>query len=67
MAYLHACLKHIEGELLSNASLRERFRVEEMNAAKISRLIKDTVAKKLIKLLNPDTAPRYMRYITIWA
>lgn len=67
MAYLHACLKHIEGESLSNASLRERFRVEEMNAAKISRLIKDTVAKKLIKLLNPDTAPRYMRYITIWA
>ena len=52
---------------MSNASLRERFRVEEMNAAKISRLIKDTVAKKLIKLLNPDTAPRYMRYITIWA
>ena len=65
--YLHACLKHIEGESLSNVSLRKRFRVEEMNAAKISRLIKDTVAKKLIKPLDPDTAPRYMRYIPIWA
>ena len=65
--YLHACLKYIEGESLSNASLRERFKVEEKNAAKISRLIKDTVAKKLIKPLDPDTAPRYMRYIPTWA
>lgn len=65
--YLHACLKYIEGESLSTASLRERFKVEEKNAAKISRLIKDTVAKKLIKPLDPDTAPRYMRYIPTWA
>ncbi len=65
--YLHACLKYIEGESLSNASLHERFKVEEKNAAKISRLIKETVAKKFIKPLDPDTAPRYMRYIPIWA
>ncbi len=65
--YLHACLRYIEGESLSNASLRERFSVEEKNAAKISRLIKEAVEKKLIKAVDPDTAPRYMRYIPIWA
>lgn len=32
-----------------------------------SRIIKDTVTAGLIKPLDPDTAPRYMRYIPAWA
>jgi len=30
---------------------------------KVSRILKDTVDAKLIKALDPDTAPRYMKYI----
>ena len=63
----HACIKHVQGEYLTNSSLRERFGVKESSAASISRIIKEAVVKKLIKPLDPDTAPRYMKYIPVWA
>lgn len=65
--YLHACIKHVQGERLTNSSLRERFGVKESSAGSISRLIKEAVEYKLIKPLDPTTAPRYMKYIPIWA
>lgn len=65
--YLHACIKHVQGEPLTNSSLRERFGLKESTAGSISRLIKEAVEKKLIKPLDPTTAPRYMKYIPIWA
>lgn len=65
--YLHACVKFTEGEALTNTSLRERFGVAETSAGSISRLIKEAVNKKLIRPVDPTTAPRYMRYIPIWA
>jgi len=30
-------------------------------------LIKDAVELRLIKAVDPTTAPRYMKYIPIWA
>lgn len=65
--YLHACLMYIQGEALTNSSLRERFSVKESSAGSISRLIKEAVEMKRIKALDPDTARRYMKYIPIWA
>lgn len=65
--YLHACIKHVQGEQLTNSSLRERFGVKESSAGSISRLIKEAVELKLIKPLDPTTAPRYMKYIPVWA
>lgn len=65
--YLHACLMYMQGESLTNRSLRERFGVEETSSGSISRLIKETVAQEKIKPLDSHTAPRYMRYIPIWA
>lgn len=64
--YLHACLKFIEGDALTNASLRERFGLKVTSSGQISRLIKDAVTKGLLKPLDPNTAPRYMRYIPRW-
>lgn len=64
--YLHACLKFIEGEALTNTSLRERFGLKVTSSGQISRLIKDVVEQGHIKALDPNTAPRYMRYIPIW-
>ena len=58
--YLHACLMYIQGEALTNKSLRERFN-------SISRLIKESVAEGRIKPLDPETAKRYMKYIPGWA
>lgn len=65
--YLHACIKHVQGEYLTNSSLRERFGLKSSSSGSISRLIRDTVEMGLIKPLEPDTAPRYMKYLPIWA
>lgn len=65
--YLHACIKFTEGEALTNTSLRERFGVADTSAGSISRLIKEAVNRKLIRPVDPNTAPRYMRYIPVWA
>lgn len=65
--YLHACIKHVQGEQLTNSSLRFRFGLKDSSAGSISRLIKEAVELQLIKPLDPTTAPRYMRYIPHWA
>ena len=65
--YLHACVKQVQDEQLTNTSLRERFGLKPSSSGSVSRLIKEAVSLKLIKPLDPDTAPRYMRYIPYWA
>ncbi len=65
--YLHACIRHVQEEYLTNASLRERFGLEASSSGSISRLIKSAVDEKLIKPFDPNTAPRYMKYVPIWA
>ena len=65
--YLHACIKHVQGEYLTNSSLRRRFGLKDSSSGSISRLIKETVELGLIKPLEPDTAPRYMKYLPVWA
>ena len=65
--YLHACVKQVENEQLTNTTLRERFGLKVSSSGSVSRLIKEAVNMKLIKPLDPETAPRYMRYIPYWA
>jgi len=65
--YLHACLMYIQGDALTNKSLRDRFGIPETSSSSSSRLIKEAIGKNLIKVLDPNTAPRYMKYIPIWA
>lgn len=51
---------------MTNSSLRKRFGMEDTSSGMISRLIKDATEKKLIKPFDPDTAPRYMKYLPVW-
>jgi predicted HTH transcriptional regulator len=65
--YLHACLKWVMRDYLTNASLRERFGVEERNKAAVSRYIREAVEDGAIKPFD-DSAPRkLMKYIPFWA
>lgn len=66
-AYMHACVKYVEGDALTNSSLRERFGLNESSSGSVSRLLKEATIKKMIKPLDPTTAPRYMKYLPIWA
>lgn len=65
--YLHACLMYIQGDALTNTSLRDRFGLKESSAGSVSRLIKEAVARHRIKPIDPNTAKRYMRYVPVWA
>ena len=65
--YLHACLKQVSNEQMNNASLRERFGLPASKNSTISRLIKDALDNNLIKPFDPETAPRYMKYVPAWA
>lgn len=65
--YMHACIMYIQSSYLTNTSLRDRFGMPESSSGSISRLIKLAVEKKLIKPFDSSTAPRYMKYIPIWA
>lgn len=65
--YLHACLMYIQGDALTNGTLRNRFGLKESSAGSVSRLIKEAVEQKRIKAIDPETAKRYMRYVPIWA
>ena len=65
--YLHACIKQVQGEQMTNLSLRKRFGLEDSASGSISRLIKSAVKKNYIKPLDADTAPRYMKYVPWWA
>lgn len=65
--YLHACIKFIQGEHMTNASLRNRFALEDHSAASVSRIIKSCVAASFVKALDPTAAPKYMKYVPYWA
>lgn len=65
--YLHACIKQVQNEQLTNSSLRERFGLKPSSAGSISRLIKEAVDCEILKPLDPNTAPRYMKYLPYWA
>lgn len=66
--YLHACLKYVQRDYLTNSSLRERFGIQKENSATISRIIKEALEDKAIKLSEPESESRkYARYIPVWA
>ncbi len=64
--YMHACVKYIQSEFLTNSSLRERFGLEVSSSASVSRLIKEACEKDFIKKLE-NTAPKHTKYVPIWA
>ena len=66
--YQHACLRYVMNEKMTNTSLRERFKISPNNSSMVSRVIRDTLDKKLIKEDNPEnTSKKLIKYIPIWA
>lgn len=65
--YMQACFAYVNGESISNNSLRTVFDISDKDKYKVSRIIKDTLEANLIKAVDESTAPRYMKYIPFWA
>ena len=65
--YLHACLKWVMRDYLVNASLRERFGIEEKNKAAVSRYIREAVEDGAIKPFDKQASRKQMKYVPFWA
>lgn len=63
--YQHAALKFISGDKMKNSSLRERFGIEEQNAAQVSVVIKQALEQNQIKSANPEKPQA--GYVPFWA
>jgi ATP-dependent DNA helicase RecG len=65
--YLHACLRYVNREYLTNTSVRQRFGIEPQNIAAASRLIREAVEAGSIVPYDAHAAPKLMRYVPAWA
>ena len=54
--YLHACLKYVARDFLTNASLRDRFGVRSNNKAMVSRYIREAVDAGMIQPFDEQAA-----------
>lgn len=65
--YLHACLRYVNREHMTNTSVRDRFGIQPQNTAQASRLIKEALDADAIKPHDANAAPKLMRYVPFWA
>ena len=65
--YLHACLKRVNRDYMTNSSLRERFKIDSKNSSMISRLLNETCEEGLIKISDESTSDKNRKYLPYWA
>jgi predicted HTH transcriptional regulator len=65
--YLHACLRYVQRDFLTNASLRKRFGIEARNKATVSRYIREAVETGTIKPFDKEASRKMMKYVPHWA
>ncbi len=64
--YLHACLRYMLRDYMTNESLRERFGVTSARIAAISRIIASAKKAGLIHPADETQGNKYARYIPHW-
>lgn len=65
--YLHASLRYIQHDYMTNTSLRERFGIDAKNTAMVSRIIKDTLEANKIAIYDENVGTKARTYIPSWA
>jgi ATP-dependent DNA helicase RecG len=65
--YLHACLRYVQRQPMTNASLRDRFGIDPKNSATASRLLKEALDAGQIRLEDAAAPPKLRRYVPRWA
>ncbi len=64
--YMHAGLRYIQRDFMTNTTLRERFGIESKNSAIASRIIKDSLEAEMIFPFDPQASKKFMKYIPWW-
>ena len=64
--YLHACLKYVQRDFMTNTTLRERFGIEDKNSATASRIIKDASVAGLICCYDDSVGSKAKKYQPWW-
>lgn len=65
--YLHACLRYVTRQPMTNASLRQRLGIADQNIATASRLLAEAVEAGVIVIADPEAGTRIRSYIPFWA
>lgn len=65
--YLHACLRLVMRDPMTNTTLRERFGIDPKNSAMASRIIRDAIEEGLIKPYEEGQSKKNSKYIPYWA
>lgn len=66
-SYLHACLRYVQRDFMTNTTLRARFGIEEKNSSMASRIIKDTIEAGLIRCHDETVGSKARKYLPWWA
>jgi ATP-dependent DNA helicase RecG len=65
--YLHACLKYMQHDYMTNLSLRDRFGIEIKNRSMVSKIINDTIGAGKIHIYDETVGTKARKYIPSWA
>lgn len=65
--YLHACLRYVTREEMTNSTLRQRLGIDDKNIATASRLLREAVESGVIVIADPGVGTRSRRYLPYWA
>jgi predicted HTH transcriptional regulator len=66
--YQHCCLMWVSNKVMTNTSLRERFKIAEEDYSVASRIIREAIEAKLVKPKNPENRSRkHAKYVPFWA
>ena len=65
--YLHACLRFVSRQKMTNTTVRDRFGINPQSSAKASRLIKEAMEERMVVLRDPHAALKLREYVPWWA
>jgi ATP-dependent DNA helicase RecG len=63
---LHACLKYVNRDHMTNASLRERFGIEPCNSTIALRIIQETMETGFARVDETPMSKKYAKYVPFW-
>jgi predicted HTH transcriptional regulator len=65
--YLHACLKYVTQEPMTNSTVRQRFGLGDRSLATASKFIREATEAGRIVPYDPTVGTRSLRYVPFWA